>query len=66
MPVIDLKNSTNIDIDGFVAKPGAFPLIHVSGSKTGKTIFKNVGITQTEKQLLIEKEVPKNMVQVVE
>lgn len=65
MPVIDLNNSTDVSIDGLVSKPEVFPLIHISGSKTGKTIFENVGINQTEKQLVIEKEVPQNVVQVV-
>jgi polygalacturonase len=64
-PVIDLKNSTNVSIDGLVTGPGVISLIHVSGVKTGNTLFKNVGITQIDKQLVIEKEVPKNVVQVV-
>lgn len=61
-PAIDLKNSTDITIDGFVTSNEASPLIHVSGSRTGNTIFKNVGITNPEKQVIIEKEVSKDLI----
>lgn len=61
-PAIDLKNSTDITIDGFVTSNEASPLIHVSGSRTGNTILKNVGITNPEKQVIIEKEVSKDLI----
>jgi polygalacturonase len=61
-PAIDLKNSTDITIDGLVTLNEASPLIHVSGSRTGNMKFKNVGITNPEKQVIIEKEVSKDLV----
>ncbi len=61
-PVIELKNSSDISIDGLVTDPGVFPLIKVSGSQTGVTVFKNVGISNAQKQLVIGKEVPANRV----
>lgn len=62
-PVIDLKNSTDVAIDGLVTFNEVLPLIRVSGSRTGNTIFKNAGITNPDKQVVIEKEVPKDAVQ---
>jgi len=64
-PVIDLKNSTDVTIDGLVSNIEVLPLIRVSGSRTGNTVFKNVGITNPDKQVVIQKEVPKDVVQVV-
>jgi len=61
-PAINLKNSTNITIDGFVTSNEASPLIHVSGSRTGNTILKNVVITNPDKQVIIEKEVSKDLI----
>lgn len=64
-PVIDLKNSTDVAIEELISSPGMFPLIRVSGIRSGNTVLKNVGITNPEKQLVVEKEVPKNVVQMV-
>ena len=64
-PAVDLKNSLNVSVDGLITKSGAFPLIHVSGSKTGETLFKNCGIIQPDQQIVIEKEVQKDMVKVL-
>ncbi len=61
-PVIDLQNSSNVSIDGLIS-PEGLPLIKVSGSQTGATDLKNVGITNPETQLVVGKEVPKNVVQ---
>lgn len=60
-PAIDLQNSSNVFVDGLVSSEG-FPLIKVSGSQTGATSFINAGFTNPEKQLVIGKEVPKNVV----
>ncbi len=60
-PVIDLQNSSNVSVDGLVSSEG-LPLIKVSGSQTGATHLKNVGITHPETQLVVGKEVPKNVV----
>jgi len=61
-PAIDLKNSTDITIDGFVTSNESSPLIHVSGSRTGNTVLKNVVITNPDKQVIIEKEVSKDLI----
>jgi len=64
-PVIDLRNSADITIDGLATDREALPLIRVSGSRTGNTVLKNAGITNQEKQLTIGKEVSKERIQVV-
>jgi len=64
-PVIDLRNSADIAIDGLATDREALPLIRVSGSRTGNTVLKNAGITNQEKQLTIGKEVSKERIQVV-
>jgi polygalacturonase len=64
-PVIDLKNSVEVIIDGLITINKGMPLIHVSGSRTGKTILKNMGITNPEKQVVLEKEVRKSEVQII-
>lgn len=64
VPAIDLKNSADVTIDGLISN-NILPLVHLSGSKSGQTIFKNAGITNPEKQIIAGKEVPQNMVRVV-
>jgi DNA sulfur modification protein DndE len=64
-PVIDLKNSTDVTIEEFISSPGVFPLIHVSGIRSGNTVFKNSGITNPDKQVVIGNEVPKNVIHLV-
>ena len=61
-PVVDLQNSANVSIDGLITTEGQYPLIKVSGSQTGATSFINAGIANPETQLVIGKEVPKNVV----
>lgn len=63
-PVIDLKNSIDVFVEGLVSSTTESPIIQVSGVRTGKSIFKNGGVTNPEKQVLIGKEVPKNVVQI--
>lgn len=63
-PAINLRNSIDIQIDGLNFQQGILPVIHISGIKTGNTVFKNTGITNKEKQVLIEKEVAKDVVHV--
>ena len=63
-PVIELRNSADVTIDGLVAKNDALPLMRVSGSRTGNTVLKNAGVIDPEKQLDIEKEVGKDLVKV--
>jgi polygalacturonase len=64
-PVIDLKNSKDVTIDGLISQATETAFIQVSGSQAGKTVFRNVGVTNFEKQVIIGKEVPKNVVQLV-
>lgn len=62
-PVVDLKNSTNVTIDGLKAEGATLPLVKISGSRTGSTILKNMGITNPEKQVVIGTDVPAKSVQ---
>lgn len=63
-PAIELRNSADVTINGLEVQTGTLPLIHISGSSTGNTVFKNAGLINPEKQLDIEKEVGKVMVKV--
>jgi len=63
-PAIELRNSADVTINGLEIQTGTLPLIHISGSSTGNTVFKNAGLINPEKQLDIEKEVGKVMVKV--
>jgi polygalacturonase len=65
LPLVELKNSIDVTIDGLKYQATESAFIKVSGSQTGVTIFKDAGITNPDKQVLIGKEVPKNVVQVV-
>jgi len=65
-PVIDLRNSTGVTIDGLITNGDALPVIHVSGARTRNTIFKNAGITNPEKQVTIGNEVMKGEILVTE
>ena len=62
MPVMDIKNSRNISIDGLTTAAGALPVIRLSGSKTENIELKNSGIITAEKQVVVGKEVPANAV----
>jgi len=64
-PVISLKNSKDVLIDGLKTQDGVLPLINISGLLTGNTVFRNIGITNPDKQIEVGKEVPKNVVQLV-
>ena len=64
-PAINLRNSTDIQIDGLNFEQGLLPVIHISGAKTGNTVFKNAGLTNPDKQPVIEKEVAKERIQIV-
>jgi len=65
MPVSDLKNCKNITFDGLKTGPGSSSLFHVSGSKTENVSLKNSGISNPDKDLIVEKEVPAKAVTVV-
>ena len=65
-PVIDLRNSADVAIDGLMtSNQMLIPLVHISGNRTGKITLKSSGITSPERELVIEKEVTKGVVQVV-
>jgi hypothetical protein len=63
--VVDLKNSTDLNIDGLSGSNERLPIIHISGSRTGKITFKNSGILDASKQIVIENEVDKELIQLV-
>ena len=65
MPVSDLKNCKNITFDGLKTGPGSSSLFHVSGSKTENVSLKNSEISNPDKDLIVEKEVPAKAVTVV-
>ena len=48
-----------------ISPEGVLPVIRVTGSATGNTLFKNAGINNSENQLIIGKEVDKRLVKVV-
>ncbi len=64
-PVIALKNTTDFSINGMISPEGVLPVIRVTGSATGNTLFTNAGINNSENQLIIGKEVDKRLVKVV-
>lgn len=64
-PVVDFKDSKDVSIDGLFTQSDIYPIVKVSGSVTGSTVLKNLGITNPEKQMIVGKEVPRNAVQLV-
>ena len=64
-PVVDLKNSTDLNIEGLSGPNERLPIIHISGSRTGKITFKNSGVLDATKQVVVENEVNKDMVQII-
>jgi len=64
-PVADFKNSRDVSIDGLFTSSVVSPLFKVSGPSTGSIVLKNIKLTNPEKQLIVGKEVPQNVVQVV-
>ena len=64
-PMLDFKNSINVEVEGLVTQNSSVPWIKISGSATGSTVFKNSGIINPEKQVVIDKNVPANVVQIL-
>jgi len=62
-PAIDFYNSSDVAVDGLVIKSAGTPMVKVAGSLSEKLIFRNSGMTNPEKQLVVGKEVSKNAVQ---
>jgi polygalacturonase len=65
-PVVDLKNSRDVFVDGLHTSTAVYPLVQVTGSSSSNTILKNLNLTNQGKQIIIGKEVQKNAVHVVE
>lgn len=63
-PAIDLKNSSNVQINGLKTEAGTSPVFKIAGQLMGSTIIKNAGISEPEKQVIIGNEVPKNAVKI--
>ncbi len=61
-PVMDIRNSKNLTVENLSFPVGTTPICRISGAKTAHVIFKNSGITDAGKQLVVEKEVPANVV----
>ena len=61
-PVIDLKNSSNVSVDGLKTQSGVNPIFKIAGQLMGSTTITNAGMTNSEKQVVIGDEVPKNVV----
>ena len=64
-PVMDFKNIKGIEIDGFKTASDIAPVIHLSGAGSENVTFKNAGITDPGKQIVIEKEVKMNALQLL-
>lgn len=64
-PAIDFYNSSDVAVDGLVIKSAGTPMVKVAGSLSEKLIFRNSGMTNPEKQLVVGKEVSKNAVNLV-
>jgi polygalacturonase len=63
LPIIELKNSVDVSVDGLLTQATESAFIRISGVRTGKTVFQNVGVTNSGKQVLIAPEVPQNVVE---
>lgn len=57
-PVIDLKNSKDVELDSISVSTGTAPAIKVSGAKTGSTVIKNLKSADLSRDVKVEKEVP--------
>ena len=56
-PAVDITNSLDVSIEGLIVQPGEFPLIQVSGARTRMIDFHKAGLTNSDQQLSIGKEV---------
>jgi polygalacturonase len=63
MPVADFVNSRTIEVDGLQFKAGSRPVIHVSGPGSGSLKITNTSFTDSSVQLIVEKEVPAEAVE---
>jgi hypothetical protein len=64
-PVADFQNCSEVVVDGLYSNSAVSSLIRIGGAVSGKTLLKNLSLSNPEKQVVVGKEVPKNVVQLV-
>lgn len=62
-PVMDFKNVNSIEIDGLKTASEVTPVIHLSGSRSENVVLKNAVISDQSKQVVVDKEVKSNTLQ---
>ena len=60
---MDFSNAKNTEIDGVKTVPGQLPMVHLAGSVSENIVLKNANITDPGKQVVVEKEVKSNALQ---
>lgn len=64
-PVVDFQNCSEVLVDGLYSNSAVSSLIQIGGAASGKTLLKGLSLSNPEKQIVVGKEVPKNVVQLV-
>lgn len=64
-PVADFQNCSEVLVGGLYSNSAVSSLIRIGGAASGKTLLKNLSLSNPEKQIVVGKEVPKNAVQLV-
>jgi polygalacturonase len=64
-PVADFQNCSEVVVDGLYSNSAVSPLVQIGGASSRKTLLKNLSLSNQEKQVVVGKEVPKNVVQLV-
>jgi hypothetical protein len=62
-PVASFQNCSEVIVDGLYSNSAVSPLVQIGGASSGKTLLKNLSCSNQEKQVVLGKEVPKNVVQ---
>lgn len=62
-PVASFQNCSEVIVDGLYSHSAVSPLVQIGGASSGKTLLKNLSCSNQEKQVVLGKEVPKNVVQ---
>ena len=65
-PALDFKNSRNVVLDGFKYPSTINLLFHFSGAKTENVKLIHSGIVDPAKQMVVEREVPVNAIELIE
>jgi polygalacturonase len=63
-PVITLENSSDVSFSGLKVNANEFPVLKVTGSRAGKTVIRNSGITRNDQTVVVGNEVPKGVVNI--